>query len=120
LFIASQHTWQPAQECRLMRVEQWRSASQTPCQVVGPGWRRVAQCPSEIPPGVLVTLGRAATPWAATLARLAQERARHTRFDDPWKLLPLYIRPSGAEENLGLDTQPLGNLPESGGTTNHV
>ena len=37
-------------------------------------------------------------PWARTVAELAKERAELEEFDDLWKLSPLYVRLSAAEE----------------------
>ncbi len=50
------------------------------------------------PPGIEVVPSEFWQPTAANVARLAYSDYRAGRRDDPWRLLPVYSRPSAAEE----------------------
>jgi tRNA threonylcarbamoyladenosine biosynthesis protein TsaB len=99
-FVALPDGWQPEGECHLWTVHQWRSHVNAPCQVAGPGVTRIEMAEVALPPTAAVVPSEQWWPKAATLARLAVRRAEQGQFADPWRLVPHYVRPSGAEERL--------------------
>ncbi len=104
-FIATGGQWRPAGDCQMLPAARWWELLEGDCQVAGSGWKR-----AEGRGGAKERLVRLAptvlsVPRAGTLARLARELWQTGHRADPWRLVPQYIRPSGAEEKHSLATE---------------
>lgn len=64
-------------------------------RVAGDGCRRLHE---QWPDGVVVEVGPETIPRAETVGQLGWNQAHRGTYADPWRLLPTYLRPSGAEE----------------------
>jgi tRNA threonylcarbamoyladenosine biosynthesis protein TsaB len=82
---------------KIIAADEWL-ASLTPETIVsGPGITRLEQ---RLPPGVIAVPISARQPRASIVGRLAWRDYQAGRRDDLWKLAPVYLRPSYAEEKL--------------------
>lgn len=89
--------WQVASGSRIVDNAEWLarlSGGEAPA-VSGPGLEKLH---SRLPAGCRVVDRELWTPWAASVARVAQRDASEGRRDDLWTLAPEYYRPSAAEE----------------------
>jgi tRNA threonylcarbamoyladenosine biosynthesis protein TsaB len=82
-------------ETRIESQAEWLAALAPGDTVTGPGLRRLA---APLPAGVFVADEALWQPMAATVGRVGWRDFQAGRRDDVWKLLPLYYRPSAAEE----------------------
>jgi tRNA threonylcarbamoyladenosine biosynthesis protein TsaB len=78
----------------LLDLSAWLAGLSAGDLVSGPILRKAL----ELPPGVSTTEPETWEPKAATQAELARCRYAAGQRDDLWKLAPLYVRPSAAEE----------------------
>jgi len=88
----------PLREIRPTRIEDVDAWLPRVCRgesVTGPALAKVA---SQIPAGVTICPASVWCPTAAAVGRLAWTRFRAGHRDDPWRLVPDYIRLSAAEE----------------------
>jgi tRNA A37 threonylcarbamoyladenosine modification protein TsaB len=79
----------------IISMQEWTAGLQAGTIVTGPGLARVE---SQLPAGVVVVLAEHREPRAAIVGRLAWRDYLSGRRDDLWKLAPVYLRPSYAEE----------------------
>jgi tRNA threonylcarbamoyladenosine biosynthesis protein TsaB len=79
----------------LLDLHAWLAGLSTDELVSGPILRRPQLA---LPPGLSTTRPETWYPRAATLAELARLRHAAGQRDDLWRLAPLYVRPSAAEE----------------------
>jgi tRNA threonylcarbamoyladenosine biosynthesis protein TsaB len=84
-----------AEADRLIAAAGWLSRLSPGTVVTGSGLVRIQ---SELPAEVLVTEEAHWEPRAAVVGRLAWREFQAGRRDDVWKLAPVYLRPSYAEE----------------------
>ena len=82
-------------EGELVDVEQWYSSLEPGTLVTGPLLRRVAD---RLPPDCVPLASDLWAPSARAVALLADCQYRAGRRDDLWQLMPVYSRPSAAEE----------------------
>ena len=80
---------------RIVTAEQWLAALQPGTIVTGPG---IARLEGQLPTGVVAAEVAFREPRAAIVGRLAWRDCQAGRRDDLWKLSPVYLRPSYAEE----------------------
>jgi len=79
----------------IVGIDEWLGRLAPGVMVGGEALNRLAD---RLPAGVLAADRDAWTPAAAEVARLAIERKRAGTLDDVWKLKPVYLRLSAAEE----------------------
>jgi tRNA threonylcarbamoyladenosine biosynthesis protein TsaB len=79
----------------IVSIQEWVAALEPGTIVTGPGLARVE---SQLPADVVVVPAGHREPKAAVVGRLAWRDYQAGRRDDLWKLAPLYLRPSYAEE----------------------
>lgn len=84
------------EELRIIKSTDWRATLSAEVWVSGPGLSVVED---ELPPSQPRVSREDREARAATLLRLGRTRWQHGESDDLWKLEPLYLRPSNAEEN---------------------
>jgi tRNA threonylcarbamoyladenosine biosynthesis protein TsaB len=84
-------------ETQLLSQSDWIAALEPGDSVIGPGLRRLS---TPLPPGVAIVDEALWQPMAATVGEIAWRDFQSGRRDDLWKLMPLYFRPSAAEEKL--------------------
>lgn len=84
-------------DCRttLVTQDEWLSQLRAGDWVIGPVLRRLA---ARLPAGVVPVAEELWQPTAAAVGRVGWQAYRAGRRDDLWKLVPLYGRPSYAEE----------------------
>lgn len=87
----------------LIAVEDWLAAlspgeSAVAAQVSGPALVKLAD---RLPPGVVVAPPATWLPQAAVVGRLAIQLAAEGKAESPFSLVPIYGRPSAAEEKRG-------------------
>jgi len=87
--------WKPTGETTIESVEDWLRQLTPEDAVSGPAIDALAD---RIPPQVQIVDALYRQPMAATVGRLAGERHAAGQRDDVWKLAPLYLRRSAAEE----------------------
>jgi tRNA threonylcarbamoyladenosine biosynthesis protein TsaB len=80
---------------RLLAADAWLSELTAGTVVTGSGLQRLV---TRLPAGVVAVDTAHWQPQAATVGRLAWRDYEAGRRDDLWKLAPLYLRPSYAEE----------------------
>jgi tRNA threonylcarbamoyladenosine biosynthesis protein TsaB len=83
---------------RIVPADRWL-VSLTPGTVVS--GRGLERLPAPLPPDVIAMPASQWEPQAATIGRLAWRDYQNGRRDDLWKLLPVYLRPSYADEKVG-------------------
>jgi len=86
----------------ITRLEQWLARLPPGCSVSGPVLKKWVD---PLPPGVMMLDRAFWHPTAANVARLAYRDYLAGRRDDLWSLLPVYTRPSAAEEKWGKPRQ---------------
>lgn len=84
-------------EIKVVDADRWLSELTPGQAVTGPGLGRLQP---QIPGHVAVVNQELWTPQAVAVGRIAYERFLAGQRDDPWKLAPLYVRQSAAEEKL--------------------
>jgi tRNA threonylcarbamoyladenosine biosynthesis protein TsaB len=95
----AQPAWQMVNEPRLLDDDEWLGELKPGMATSGPALARLA---SSLPAGVKLVEERDRAPRADAVAQLAWLRHLQGAYDDVWKLAPLYLRKSAAEEKLGL------------------
>jgi tRNA threonylcarbamoyladenosine biosynthesis protein TsaB len=80
---------------RLMPFADWLAGLPPGFAISGPVLKKWSE---PFPPGIEVVPPELWQPTAANVARLAHRDYCAGRRDDPWRLLPVYSRPSAAEE----------------------
>jgi len=80
---------------RIVAAESWLSSLAPGTVVTGPGLARIE---AQLPPSVVVVGPEFREVKASSVGRLARRDYDAGRRDDLWKLAPVYIRPSYAEE----------------------
>jgi tRNA threonylcarbamoyladenosine biosynthesis protein TsaB len=93
----SQNRWQRATGPGILPSRMWVDRLQTATAVSGPALSRIL---NDVAQGVEIVRPALWWPKAATIAALAWRRHLGGAYDDAWKLSPLYIRRSAAEEKL--------------------
>jgi tRNA threonylcarbamoyladenosine biosynthesis protein TsaB len=81
----------------LVDQDRWLADLAAGGAVTGPALTKIR---NRLPPGVSVVDAREWNPRADTLAAIAWRRHLAGAYDDVWKLAPLYLRKSAAEEKL--------------------
>jgi tRNA threonylcarbamoyladenosine biosynthesis protein TsaB len=84
---------------RIENEARWLSSLKAGMAASGPALARLIK---QLPPGVTVIEQHDWAPRAGTVAALAWARHLSGAYDDVWKLAPLYLRKSAAEEKLEL------------------
>lgn len=79
----------------LIDLDTWLASLRPGVCVTGPMLSRIAE---RLPPGVSTLPAELWRPMAAGVARLAWRQHQAGRRDDLWRLVPVYSRPSAAEE----------------------
>jgi tRNA threonylcarbamoyladenosine biosynthesis protein TsaB len=86
---------EPLDDARLLPLADWLAGLPQGFAVSGPVLKKWTE---PFPPGIEVLAAEIWHPKAAQVARLALRHYLAGRRDDPWRLLPVYSRPSAAEE----------------------
>jgi tRNA threonylcarbamoyladenosine biosynthesis protein TsaB len=86
---------------QIMAAEAWLAGLPAGTVVTGPGLKRVE---ARLPAGVAVVPADRREARASVVGRLAWRDYAAGRRDDLWKLAPVYLRPSYAEEKAGKKT----------------
>jgi tRNA threonylcarbamoyladenosine biosynthesis protein TsaB len=92
-----QGVWHGNAETQLVDADAWLAALRPGETVAGPALTRLA---ARLPNGVAATPQDCWAPRAFTIGQIAAERHAVGMRDDLWRLAPLYVRPSAAEEKL--------------------
>jgi tRNA threonylcarbamoyladenosine biosynthesis protein TsaB len=101
-FVREGDDWQPATELAIRPFADWLVAREPSAWATGPGLQKWAsRLPAEVP-RLEASLW---DPQPASLLRLGRERYLVGKWDDPWTLEPLYLRPSSAEEQWNARTK---------------
>jgi tRNA threonylcarbamoyladenosine biosynthesis protein TsaB len=87
----------------IVPIEDWLTALTPGDLVIGPV---LAKLRTRLPPAVRVAPEGSWTPLASSVARVAARRHAAGERDDLWRLAPLYLRRSAAEEKADLRTPP--------------
>ncbi|MCS6851323.1 MAG: tRNA (adenosine(37)-N6)-threonylcarbamoyltransferase complex dimerization subunit type 1 TsaB [Gemmataceae bacterium] len=87
--------WEPAAPLTIQAAADWLQALPEGLAVSGPG---LEEQQARLPPGVEVVAAERWLPRAESLLRLGLARFARGEADDPWRLEPLYLRSSDAEE----------------------
>jgi tRNA threonylcarbamoyladenosine biosynthesis protein TsaB len=82
----------------IFAAEAWLQSLRSGTIVTGPGLTKLMD---RLPASVAVVPSPLRQPQAATVGRLALRDYQRGRRDDLWKLAPVYLRPSYAEEKAG-------------------
>ena len=94
-FVREDDGWHPLAELAIHRVADWLAQRDPSAWATGPGLSKwTARLPAEVPrldPSLW-------EPQPVSLVRIGLERYLKGKYDDPWTLEPLYLRPSSAEE----------------------
>jgi tRNA threonylcarbamoyladenosine biosynthesis protein TsaB len=93
----------------VLDVDPWLKSLDLSMAVSGPALVKLA---SKVPPGVTIAAEADWQPRAATVAGLAWSRHLTGAYDDVWKLTPVYLRKSAAEEKLEFPTRRAAQQPE--------
>lgn len=88
----------PEGEAALVSMDKWLAALPPGFTVSGPVLKKLAD---PLPVGITMSDRAFWRPMAGNVARLAYRDYQAGRRDDLWNLLPLYSRPSAAEEKWG-------------------
>jgi tRNA threonylcarbamoyladenosine biosynthesis protein TsaB len=97
--VGTQHGWQMIGGPRLLDDDEWLAELKRGMAASGPALSRLA---GRLPSGVALVDEQDRAPRADAVAALAWTRHLQGAYDDVWKLAPLYLRKSAAEEKLGL------------------
>ena len=92
-------SWQIVNGPRLLEDDEWLGELKPGMAASGPALARLAK---RLPPGIKLVDEQHRAPRADAVAQLAWMRHLQGAYDDVWKLAPLYLRNSAAEEKLGL------------------
>lgn len=95
LFEYAKAGWQTIAGPSVLDNDQWLRSLGPGVAVSGPALLKMAH---QVPAGVTITEADNWTPRAATAATLAWQRHLAGTYDDMWRLAPLYLRKSAAEE----------------------
>jgi tRNA threonylcarbamoyladenosine biosynthesis protein TsaB len=87
--------WRMTGAPRIVSTNEWLKELSSDAAVSGPA---LGKLHAHVPAGVRMVEQSAWSPRAATVAALAWRRHLAERYDDLWKLAPLYLRKSAAEE----------------------
>jgi tRNA threonylcarbamoyladenosine biosynthesis protein TsaB len=94
-FVRSIEGWQASSELMIRSVADWLAAREASAWVTGPGLHKWAErLPAEVP----MVDASEWEPRPESLLRLGLARYHAGQRDDVWKIEPLYLRPSSAEE----------------------
>lgn len=85
----------PIGETQILTQPEWLATLAPGDQVTGPGLRRTQ---SALPAGIEIVDESKWQPMADAVGQLGWREVRAGRRDDLWKLVPMYYRPSAAEE----------------------
>jgi tRNA threonylcarbamoyladenosine biosynthesis protein TsaB len=96
---AAQGDWQLTGGPRLLDDEEWLGELKPGIAASGPAVSRLV---GRLPAGITLLEEQDRAPRADAVAALAWRRHLQGAYDDVWKLAPLYLRKSAAEEKLGL------------------
>lgn len=88
--------WAAESPLSIMAASKWQAALTPGAWVSGPA---VRQWRSSIPAANPIVAEEQLDPTAESLLRLGLERLNQNESDDLWKMEPIYLRPSNAEEN---------------------
>jgi hypothetical protein len=80
----------------IVTLTDWLASLRPGTIITGSGL--TAAIEAQLPPGVVVADASQRDPQAATVGRVAYSQYQAGRRDDLWKLAPVYLRPSAAEE----------------------
>ncbi len=94
-FLRASSEWQIVGEPRVLNNHDWLGALHHSGAASGPALGKLA---GQLPTGVTIAAPEQWNPRAATVAALAWQRHLRGMYDDVWKLAPLYLRQSAAEE----------------------
>ncbi|MFO0916397.1 MAG: tRNA (adenosine(37)-N6)-threonylcarbamoyltransferase complex dimerization subunit type 1 TsaB [Pirellulales bacterium] len=94
--------WVEAEAPAVVGPQEWlnRLTKFPRCWLTGPGLDQ--QSTWVIPPSLQLAPSECRAPQAPALGRLALEFLQRGATDDPWGLVPVYLRPSAAEERRGV------------------
>lgn len=87
--------WTPDTSIRILPATTWKSELALDAAVIGPGIPKVSDL---VGPECHLLSVESNLPLAAWIGRLGVREAIAGRFSDPWKLEPLYLRRSSAED----------------------
>ncbi|HUY36962.1 MAG TPA: tRNA (adenosine(37)-N6)-threonylcarbamoyltransferase complex dimerization subunit type 1 TsaB [Pirellulales bacterium] len=85
-------------EAAIVNRGDWLASLPVGCLVSGPV---LSQLAGDVPAGRVCVTRELWHPTAAAVGRLAAARFAAGQLDDPWRLVPLYMRRSAAEEKAG-------------------
>ena len=88
-------SFEPQGPAELLPANDWLQRLPGGAIVSGPALRKHLEA---LPPGVIATPPQCWSPTAGNVARLAFQHYTAGRRDDLWNLMPVYSRPSAAEE----------------------
>ena len=94
-FDRSEAVWRLRGEPCVLNNEDWVKRFSRDVAASGPALGKLA---SQLPTDVAIAAPQRWNPRAATVAALAWERHLQGMYDDVWRLAPLYLRKSAAEE----------------------
>lgn len=97
--VGAQRLWQMIDGSRLLDDDEWLGELKVGMAASGPAISRLA---GRLPAGVAIVDEQDRAPRADAVAALAWVRHLQGAYDDVWRLAPLYLRKSAAEEKLGL------------------
>lgn len=87
--------WQRTSPLGIVAAAEWLQQRQPHERIIGPGVSRIADGATS---ALVVRDDWATQPSAGVLGQLAHQRLLAGSFDDYWTLVPIYLRPSAAEE----------------------
>ncbi len=96
-FARSESGWQSISEPRVISNHEWLDSLNSSVVAHGPALVKLAR---QVPSGVKITPADEWYPRAAAVAALASAQQSAGAYDDVWKLAPVYLRKSAAEEKL--------------------
>jgi len=95
-WIRSGHEWSAASDLAIRTIEEWLISLAPGVWVSGPGAKL---CEHRLAEGNPAAPVEAREPLPSSLLEIGLRRWRAGEADDFWKLEPIYLRPSNAEEN---------------------
>jgi tRNA threonylcarbamoyladenosine biosynthesis protein TsaB len=94
---ATRDEWRREGEIEIQRAEEFIAGLPRDTVVTGPG---AARCSAALEAVARVLPAESGVPRAADVAAIGERRALAGETDDVWRLEPVYVRKSGAEEKL--------------------
>jgi tRNA threonylcarbamoyladenosine biosynthesis protein TsaB len=94
-FLRAADNWQPVSELAIRRFDDWLASHEPSARVTGPGLLKWA---SHLPADVQQLDSSLWEPQPASLLLHGSARFQQGDRGDPWRLEPIYLRPSSAEE----------------------